>query len=207
MGKDLKDSEALLHVLHRLDRKKCPLDALASDDPALRAVNVIENASALGVPNVVTSYSILGGNDRLNTLFCSCIFNTIHGIKPVRIGEFEPAEMLDFSPGTAEEQQFRLWINSMQIDGAKVGDLFEDVKDGVLLNKVVAHIDARVVDWRMIRTKPKHDLDRNTNHDQMLTSCRALGLKMVGIGASDLTSGDKKAIGTCLTFLNRFYCQ
>ena len=32
--------------------------------------------------------------------------------------------------GTREERQFRLWLNSLEIDGLSVDNLFEAVRDG-----------------------------------------------------------------------------
>jgi plastin-1 len=102
LGKDLQDSEALLHVLHRLDRKKCPIDVLKQKDMSFRALTLVDNALIIGVPNVITSYDILAANAKINTLFCSCIFNTNHGIKPISLNENEPAKMIDFGSGNEE---------------------------------------------------------------------------------------------------------
>ena len=74
---------------------------------------LIDNALNIGVPDVVTSYDILSANVKINTLFCSCIFNTIHGIKPIRENEFEPAPMLDFGQGNDNESSLRIWIKSL----------------------------------------------------------------------------------------------
>lgn len=69
---------------------------------SLRALTLVDNALMIGVPNVITSYDILAANAKINTLFCSCIFNTKHGIKPISDNENEPAKMIDFGSGTEE---------------------------------------------------------------------------------------------------------
>lgn len=48
------------------------------------------------------------------------------------------------------------------------------------MNKILSHIDGKHVDWRLIKMKPRHDLDRNLNNDQMLKSCKLIGIKIVG---------------------------
>jgi len=126
LGKDLQDSEALLYLLNRLDRKKCPIDVLQEKDMSLRALTLVDNALAIGVPNVITPYDILAGNVKINTLFCSCIFNTNHGVKPLRENEYEAASMFDFGSGNEEIQTQRIWINSL-----KLGDLYIGPQEGV----------------------------------------------------------------------------
>ena len=55
LGRDLKDSEALLYLLHRLNRRKCPIDVMQINNPETRAHNMIDNALAIGVPDIVTT--------------------------------------------------------------------------------------------------------------------------------------------------------
>jgi hypothetical protein len=43
---------------------------------------------------------------------------------------------LDDAGDTREERQFRMWINSLGIDGVYINNLFSDLSDGVALLKV-----------------------------------------------------------------------
>lgn len=80
LGKDLSDSEALIIVLNRLGGAKCPLDALNESDLNKRAQHMINNACALGVPEILGPNEITSGNTKVNTLFVAQIFNTCHGL-------------------------------------------------------------------------------------------------------------------------------
>ena len=53
----------------------------------------------------------------------------------------------------------------MSIEGVQVNNLCENVKDGIILNKVLTSIDAKSVDWRLIKIQPRHEMDRNLNND------------------------------------------
>lgn len=44
--------------------------------------------------------------------------------------------MDDDPEGSLEERQFKIWINSLGIEGVETTDLYEDCKDGLLLCKV-----------------------------------------------------------------------
>ena len=54
----------------------------------------------MGVPRVIDSASITTSNVKTNTLFCSYIFNTKHGLKPL---DDEVVEVED-DEGTVEER-------------------------------------------------------------------------------------------------------
>lgn len=91
LGKDLKDSTALFHVLNHLDKEKCPLDGINDTDLVSRADKMVSNALALGVPDVVQGSDIVKANIKVNTLFVSYIFNTKHGLEDLTKDEYEAA--------------------------------------------------------------------------------------------------------------------
>uniref|UniRef100_A0A7S3FXQ5 Calponin-homology (CH) domain-containing protein n=1 Tax=Strombidium rassoulzadegani TaxID=1082188 RepID=A0A7S3FXQ5_9SPIT len=197
LGKDLSDSVALFHVLNRLDASKCPLDGVDDESLEARAEKMISNSLALGVPDVVRPRDITTGNVKVNTLFVSYIFNTKHGLEDLTAEEYEAAAMIDDDiEGSREERAFRLWINSLGIEDVYVNDLCEEVKDGVLLNKVLNKIDESVVEWKKVDPKPKNDFGKNINNNTMIEACKKLKIKLIGVGGVDITKGEKKHVLT-----------
>ena len=64
---------------------------------------VIENGSKMGVPKVIAPINICSGNVKINTLYCSYIFNTKHGLKLP--DDFDMAALMAFNDeGTLEER-------------------------------------------------------------------------------------------------------
>lgn len=96
--------------------------------------------------------------------------------------------------GTREERVYRFWINSLGIDELYLNDLYEDVRDGIVLNKVVHSIDDKAVAWNKIDMAPKNDFGRNINNNTMIDACKNMKLKMIGVGGVDVTKGEKKSI-------------
>jgi plastin-1 len=47
-----------------------------------------------------------------------------------------------------EERVFRMWINSLNIDGVYINNLFQDVRDGVNLIKVIDRVRPGLVVWK-----------------------------------------------------------
>ena len=53
-----------------------------------------------------------------------------------------------------EERAFRLWINSLGIDGVYVDNLYDGVRDGLVLLSVMDHVQPGVVEWSKVRACP-----------------------------------------------------
>lgn len=116
----MNDSFALFKVLNQLDKDVCTLEGLDDPDPESRAAKMISNGTALGVPEIITPHDLMTNNTKINTLYVAQIFNTKHGLAPLTEEEYAAAAMLEDGEGTQEERAFRLWINSLGIEGVTV---------------------------------------------------------------------------------------
>jgi len=47
--------------------------------------------------------------------------------------------------GSFEERTFRLWINSLGIEGVYCDNLYDDCRDGVMMCKVIHKINPNVI--------------------------------------------------------------
>ena len=96
--------------------------------------------------------------------------------------------------GNREERALRLWINSMQIENCFVENLFEEIRDGLIILRVCHRIENSTVDWSKPKLTPKNMFDNNHNCDLAIEAMQALRVKMVGVGAQDIRDGHKKNI-------------
>lgn len=71
------------------------------------------------------------------------------------IQEDNPPPEIDFSQleiddagDSREERVFRMWINSLNIDGLYINNLFSDCQDGVALIKVIEKVQPGIVNWK-----------------------------------------------------------
>lgn len=116
---------------------------------------MINNSLAMGVPDVVRPQDIVSANVKINTLFVSYIFNCKHGLEELTAEEYEKCKMLlDDIEGTKEERQFRFWINSLDIEGVNVNNLYAEASDGLVLLKVIHKLDNTVIDWKKVEKNP-----------------------------------------------------
>lgn len=167
LGKDLADSKSLLYVLNQLDKDKCNLEGLNEADNIARAQITIDNSKKIGCDDVVGAKDIPKGNSKVNSLFVAEIFNTKHGLPDLNEEEKEAIETAindyDDIEGSREERAFRLWINSLGIEDVFVNNLYEDVRDGLVLCKVIHRIDNTVVEWDKVNHKPKNVFETGLN--------------------------------------------
>ncbi len=71
--------------------------------------------------------------------------------------EYAKCQLIDDDiEGTREERAFRLWINSLAIEGVYIDDLFDGMSDGYNLCKVVDKVDGTVVTWKNVEQNPKN---------------------------------------------------
>jgi plastin-1 len=109
--------------------------------------------------------------------------------------EYEAAGMIDDDiEGAKEERMFRMWVNSLGIEGVHVSNLVDECRDGVLLCKVLDKVSPGCITWKSVKDPPKTDFDRNINNNTACTACKDLKLKLIGIGGTDLTKGTRKLV-------------
>ena len=193
---DIKDSEKYTILLNQLDSTKCDKVALQETDLIKRGQKVLENAKKLGASTYITPHDITTGNQKLNLMFTADIFNNCHGLEDLTEKEaYEAAKLLDDDvEGTREERAFRMWINSLGLDDVHVNNLYEDVRSGVLLLKVIDKIKPGVVNWKKVNTNTTNKFKKVVNCNEAVDSSKKLGCSIVGIGGPDLHEPNKKLV-------------
>lgn len=98
-----------------------------------------------------------------------------------------------------------MWINSLQLQDCFVIDLCEDVRDGLVLLKVMDKIQPGSVNWSGVNKNCKNVFERNANCDECERVANALGVKMVGVGAEDVREGNRSGVLTIVWQLMRLH--
>ena len=96
------------------------------------------------------------------------------------------------SEGDREARAFALWMNSLGVDPF-VNNLFDDLRDGLILLRVMDIVHPGIVEWKQVNTK--HPISRfkqveNTNYAVVLG--KSMKFTLVGSGGADITDGVKK---------------
>lgn len=192
LGKDLADSKALIYVIDQLS-EKADKSAIDEADDKKRAELMIASATDMGVEDIVSARDIVRGNAKVNTLFVAELFNTKHGLEELTKEEYEKAGLVDDDiEGSREERSFRLWINSLGIDGVFVNNLYEEARDGQVLLKVIDKIDPTAVEWNRVEKNPNNHFKRGINCQVAFDAAAKLKISLIGLGAVDIQDGHKK---------------
>lgn len=154
-SKDVKDGENYTVLLNQLKPDECSRAPLQTRDLHQRAEQVLQNAAAIGCRKYLTPSSLVAGNPRLNLAFVANLFNTHPGLAPLDEQEAKDYGVVeDFdAEGEREARVFTLWLNSLGVDPA-VFNLFENLKDGLILLQAFDKIAPGSVIWRRV-SKPK----------------------------------------------------
>lgn len=151
---DVKDGECYARLLHQLRPEVCSLKPLQTDDLLERAELVLQNADRLDARKFLTPTAMVAGNPKLNLSFVAHLFNTHPGLDPVTEEEKEKVDIEDFdAEGEREARVFTLWLNSLEVDPF-VHNLFEDLRDGIILLQAYDKVMPGTVNWRVVNKRP-----------------------------------------------------
>jgi hypothetical protein len=182
---DIKDSECYTLLLNQLNPKLCDKKALNESDRTRRAELVLDNADKINCRKFLKPRDIVAGNGKLNLAFVANLFNTCPGLEPVE-------EKFEIIEETREERAFRNWMNSLGVD-PYVNNIYEDLRDGIILLQILDKISPGIVDWSKANTKhPLNKFKQVENCNYALALGKQLKFSLVGIGGQDINAGNKK---------------
>ncbi|GAA6022654.1 hypothetical protein JCM10207_008568 [Rhodosporidiobolus poonsookiae] len=190
-SKDVSDGENYAVLLNQLKPNECSRAPLQERDLHQRAEMVLQNADAIGCRKYLTPTSLVAGNAKLNLAFVANLFNTWPGLEPLEENERPVIEDFD-AEGEREARVFTLWLNSLDVDPG-VYDLFEDLKDGLVLLQAFDKVIPGSVIWRRVAKTPlplsRFKAVENTNY--ALDLAKQNHMHIVGIQGADLVDGQR----------------
>jgi len=210
-GPDVKDSKAYSIVMNRIDPKNCSKAPLNEKDKTKRAQMVLDNAKSMGIRPFVKAKDISSGNEKLNLAFAADLFNHCPGLDPPDEDQNQALlGLMDDDEGdNREERVFRMWANCLGIEDFYLNNLFSDFNTGINLLKIIDAVEPGIVKWKKVE-KPKPGrkfriFSKNNNNDYAVVLGKQMKFSLVGIGAADITSGNKKLILAYVWQLFRYH--
>lgn len=210
-GADIVDSEiygTLLSRLYAASGKGGYTPLPSTSDAKLKAANVINGARDLGAPTFIKPQDICEGNKKLNLSFVAQIFNACPGLT---ITEEEKASFdlssleIDDVGDSREERVFRMWMNSLNMEGVYINNLFDGVSDGVVLLKLLDSLQPGSVNWKRVTLDSASRFKKLENCNNVITIGKEMKLSLVNCGGVDILDGNKKIILAIIWQLLRKY--
>ena len=112
----------------------------------------------------------------------------------------------DDEEGSREERSFRIWMNSLKLEGVKrINNLYEESRSGILLLKVIDKIKPGTVQWKKVEIKTKNPFKIGVNCQEVIDSSKRSGYSIISIGNKDIQEGKKKHILAIVWLLMKAY--
>jgi hypothetical protein len=186
-GKDIKDSEAYTILIKQIAPAGSNVDdsALGISDHTQRADRMLQQADKIGCRKFVRPTDVVKGNAKLNLAFVANMFNTCPALEAVEIEIIEE---------NREEKTYRNWMNSLGVNPF-VNNLYQDLKDGLVLIQLFDKIKPGIVDWNKVNQPPYKKMGGNMqkieNSNYALELGKQMKFSLVGIDGKDLFDGNK----------------
>jgi len=191
-GEDIKDSEAYVHLLHRIAPADSgvTLQPMGHQDLMDRAEGMLQEADKIGCRSFVSPADVTGGNTKLNLAFVANLFNNYPALdKPDVDMEVEIIEE------SREEKTYRNWMNSLGVSPF-VHRLYSDLYDGLILFQLYDFIQPGIVDWKRVikkfnKMKANFERIENCNYAVELgPKVELVKVKLIGIAGKDIHDGN-----------------
>ncbi|KAG4304782.1 hypothetical protein PORY_001835 [Pneumocystis oryctolagi] len=189
---DVSDGENYTILLNQLKPDECSRAPLQTVDLLKRAEEILSLAEKIGCRKYLTPSALVSGNPKLNLAFVAHLFNTHPGLEPLQ-EEFPKIDDYD-AEGEREARVFTLWLNSLDVDPIVV-DLFEDLKNGIILLQAYDKVVKDSVNWKRV-SKPKDGVELSRfksveNANYAVELGKGFGYSLVGIQGADIVDGSK----------------
>ena len=187
---DVKDSEKYTVLLNQLDPNQCDKSALDETDPVERAKKVIDNAKKLGCETEVTPEDIASGNEAMNRLFTSDLYNAVANNAG---GDDYDKDLMKAYIDTINKElcDDADTKNKVPIDKDNE-EVFDKLKDGVIFGKLMNLADKDALDEDTLKTGDElSDDDKNNNLDKVVNGADKLGCPHKA-SKDDIANGKKK---------------
>lgn len=191
-GDDIKDSEAYVHLLHRIAPAESgvTLGPMGYQDLTDRAEHMLREADKIGCRSFVSPADVTSGNQKLNLAFVANLFNNYPALdKPDVDVEMEIVEE------SREEKTYRNWMNSLGVTPF-VHRLYSDLYDGLIIFQLYDYIQPGMVDWKRVvkkfnKMKANFERIENCNYAVELgPKVELVKVKLVGIAGKDIHDGN-----------------
>jgi len=122
--------------------------------------------------------------------FVANMFNNFPALESVNAEDY--ADLLNFdTEGTREERAFSFWIQSM---GEDIQNLFEDLKDGTVLLRLMDKVQKELVDPKRLTKAPKNKYQCLENTNYVIELAKKLKISVVNIGGVDIYEKNEKLV-------------
>lgn len=212
INSELKDLMVFSHVMTQLD-KNFDKSTIEDPDPQKRAKALIESSKRLKIKSFINEEALLEGNSKIYLMFASLLFNSNNGLeitedKKEEVKQVVQVEEKDLE-GTKEERTTQMWINSLGLEGVYVNNFYADLKDGLIILRLMNHVwPGSVVEGKYEKNPGNNKYKQIGNGNYAIAVGKEVKIRTAGLTGTGLAeSQPKQVMGLLWQIMRANYLQ
>eukprot|EP01084_Bolivina_argentea_P181239 313040_1 len=165
-------------------------------------INFVRND--MGIDTNIQPEDVLDGNLKLEELMAAQIFDLNNGLAPLSSDEQNKYKAF-WTDDNPNDDAYLPWLNSQLPPHMKIGNLYRDLSDGIILAHILERSNPGSINWKKMRKQIRHKFDKVANCNYVYDVMKKkFPFTLVGIAGPDIVDGRQKYIHTILWQIMRY---
>jgi len=165
-------------------------------------LNYVEQT--MGIAHHLEVDDLIEGNPKLEWLLAARVFDLQNGLSYLS-GDEEKKYRAFWVDENHDDDAYLPWLNSQLPPHLKIGNLYRDLSDGIILAHILEKCKRDCINWKKMRTQVRHKFDKNTNCNHVVDVMnKQFPFSLVGIGGTDIVDGKQMYVHTILWQIMRY---
>merc|ERR1719295_1223653 len=158
----------------------------------------------MGIVHHLEVDDLMEGNPKLEWLLAARVFDLQNGLSDLS-GDEEKKYRAFWVDENHDDDAYLPWLNSQLPPHLKIGNLYRDLSDGIILAHILEKCKRECINWKKMRTQVRHKFDKVTNCNHVYDVMKnQFPFSLVGIGGNDIVDGKQMYVHTILWQIMRY---
>eukprot|EP00485_Elphidium_margaritaceum_P004021 CAMPEP_0202688196 /NCGR_PEP_ID=MMETSP1385-20130828/3723_1 /ASSEMBLY_ACC=CAM_ASM_000861 /TAXON_ID=933848 /ORGANISM="Elphidium margaritaceum" /LENGTH=934 /DNA_ID=CAMNT_0049343105 /DNA_START=25 /DNA_END=2829 /DNA_ORIENTATION=+ len=161
-------------------------------------------ANKLHIQHNLETEDLMRVNPKLEELLAARVFDINNGLS--KLSDDEKNKYKSFwTDDNPNDDAYLPWLNSQLPPHLKIGNLYRDLSDGIILAHILERSQRGVINWKRMRKQIRHKFDKVANCNYVYDVMKQkFPFSLVGIAGPDIVDGQQKYIHTILWQIMRY---
>ena len=160
--------------------------------------------SNMGIKHNLETEDLINGNPKLEELLAARVFDLNNGLTALSSEEQNKYKSF-WTDDNPNDDAYLPWLNSQLPPHLRIGNLYRDLSDGIILAHILERSQRGVINWKKMRKQIRHKFDKVANCNYVYDVMKGkFPFSLVGIAGPDIVDGRQKYIHTILWQIMRY---
>eukprot|EP00484_Ammonia_sp_Unknown_P025442 CAMPEP_0197026236 /NCGR_PEP_ID=MMETSP1384-20130603/6370_1 /TAXON_ID=29189 /ORGANISM="Ammonia sp." /LENGTH=933 /DNA_ID=CAMNT_0042454875 /DNA_START=95 /DNA_END=2896 /DNA_ORIENTATION=+ len=158
----------------------------------------------MGIQHNLEIEDLLDGNPKLEELLAARVFDLNNGLSKLSADEQNKYKAF-WTDDNPNDDAFLPWLNSQLPPHLRIGNLYRDLSDGIILAHILERSQRGVINWKKMRKQIRHKFDKVANCNYVYDVMKQkFPFSLVGMAGPDIVDGQQKYIHSILWQIMRY---